>query len=1465
MTDMTGIAGNAVSVYQQALTTVSNNIANVSTEGYSRQDVSLSALPVTKYGAAFLGSGVGLDRIKRQYDAFVESNLRNTTSDLEAQGPMVNYANRVVDVLGSSTMGLNTAFDAFFASARNLSGDPASTVLRSGFVRDSQGVADRFGQLSSQLDLVQQQTQQDLESSVTQINTLTDQIAKVNIQLAKQKMEASQPPDLLDQRDLLLKQLSVFARINTRFEASGIVKVSAGPTINADVLVDNQKSFMIEANFDSASTEKVALVLDPYGKASALSRITSGSLSGILAFRAQVLGGSRTALDGLAQTFANEVNKIHQEGVDGYGNAGQALFTFDPKAINPAGGMQVTFDDPLMVAAGAQFRVVEGAENPSGTNAKVVYDLSPAATTGNKDAVAVAGPPALQTVLLNNASVGIAKQINVSSSVGVTSVAAVNMGMQDVSVYLDNMQPGQQLQIYTRDGRHILGSTDISALAEDNLVNQENGFAQGATLSNDYLNKSGISISVDGTQQVLGYKGMNVFYGAQANVPAEPILDSKDAVTGYNYLPAVLSGNRIASLTKNTMPPPPNGFFPEGSFTLNGYALGDLNPPSNGTALQSSAIAHWINQSTELTGVTAKASNVIVIKPQDIRYGMPLYIQGQAVQTKNNDSPAALAKAINQANAGVEAVINSTGELIITNNVKSNDISLNISQLPLNNGNIGLPLFIKDGGSWKQIQTGSVSTPEELIREINNAGAGVQARLSGFDLIISRTAARAGEEISISTEGATYYSAETGIETSLRSQVDASLPALGTPSVFTAATSENASTNSVTLSSALASAASGVGKSISIMGVTISGTPTAYTAATLATAIAAKSSLLAASTYGLANKITGVTANAAGKLTFTYGEKTSAVTQGSAPTVLGIPPRTFKVANAGDDISVSATLSDNPGITSITALGISSTTFHGKVELVKPAVDAVIVNTSKIDLGTVTNADGTKKNTKGLMVNGQAIDLGSIRIPALPTPPAASATAQVKSDYNQALIAAMPAYRTAILAIAKAINDKADTTNVTARLSEDSRNLILGSIANDTNPKIRITGNFATDDKGVPVSKKDPLASVLQSGSNLGQDSVKNAADQYTYQDDALGIGNGSWPAEPINTVIIKKDQVSFDKPLYIKDAGVWKKVTMYSVATLEDMAANISNSGAGVKATVNAQGDLVISNDDKHLGQDIRTSAVASDATGTSLVTALGQIATTFRVKHDFKPSGPIQLGFGAGSPNQLAQLGFRTGAFVSGEVKDDLLFFVTGPGNAAVSATYSGQPADAKQNLRTQSLNVKFFQDPAKHNGALYYTISSTDTTKPALGATVVAERVFNPEMLNPGVSFQGLNISFTGVPKANDIFKMDGNKDGLGNNDNLLSISELETKAVVGSKTLTNSYIDQVNEMGNIARQAAISQTALKVVNEQAIQSRDEISGVSLDKEAADLIRYQQAYQASAKVLQIASQLFEAVLRV
>ena len=68
-----------------------------------------------------------------------------------------------------------------------------------------------------------------------------------------------------------------------------------------------------------------------------------------------------------------------------------------------------------------------------------------------------------------------------------------------------------------------------------------------------------------------------------------------------------------------------------------------------------------------------------------------------------------------------------------------------------------------------------------------------------------------------------------------------------------------------------------------------------------------------------------------------------------------------------------------------------------------------------------------------------------------------------------------------------------------------------------------------------------------------------------------------------------------------------------------------------------------------------------------------------------------------------------------------------------------------------------------------------------------------------------------------------------------------------------------------MGNAAQQAKITQQALTVVNDQAKQSRDKVSGVNLDDEAADLIRFQQAYQAAAKSLQISGQLFDSIVQI
>jgi flagellar hook-associated protein 1 FlgK len=322
MTDLVSVASNAVSAYQRSLGTISNNIANVATEGYSRQEVVLAANPVAKIGNTYLGTGVVVERIERQFNTFIESNLRNSNSDLASQEPMVNYANRVIDVMGGPAMGLNSALDQFFGSARNLSADPASSVLRGSFVRDAENLATRFGQLSSQLDLVQSETDQLVVGNVNEMNTIVKQLAEINIQMTKQKSAAEQPPDLLDLRDKLLNDLSGYARLNTLTYENGSVKVSLGPSFTRDVIIDGVKSLRIGTSFNSASPEKVSLVIDPYGTPSPLTSVTSGKLSGLLSFREQVLGSSRSALEGLANKVVTEVNNLHQGGIDAYGNTG---------------------------------------------------------------------------------------------------------------------------------------------------------------------------------------------------------------------------------------------------------------------------------------------------------------------------------------------------------------------------------------------------------------------------------------------------------------------------------------------------------------------------------------------------------------------------------------------------------------------------------------------------------------------------------------------------------------------------------------------------------------------------------------------------------------------------------------------------------------------------------------------------------------------------------------------------------------------------------------------------------------------------------------------------------------------------------------------------------------------------------------------------------------------------------------
>jgi len=611
MSDLLSIGSSGVTAYQRALATVSNNIANVNTEGYTRQDVSLNSNEPREIGGGFIGTGARFDQVRRQYDAFVESNLRNSNSELQSQEPLLSYVNRLIDVMGDQSIGLTTAMNLFFESSRNLASDPASTVQRSIFLRDADGLAARFRQLSTQFELLNNETQQSVETDIGQVNSITQQLAQLNKQLAKKSSAADQPSELLDQRDLLLRNLSGMIAMKTKFAENGSVLVSVGDTLDQGILVRDNVARAISVQPSESDPNKLQFQIDPYGTPEGLPAIASGKVGGVMVFREQVLNPAMNALDNLAQAMVSEVNTIHKEGVDAEGLLGTDLFGFSASLDGRAGGMQLLIQDTSRVAAAGQFRVIDDPLNPGTAQARVAYDTPQ-----------YAGPDALIGDLAN-AQVPRSASVKVTppGAQGFASLGLVKAGTRDLVLTLNSPNTTQNLQVFTRDGRHLLGS-DLTATADgqgivDRMLKPANGMENGVEYSEAMLNAG--KTTVNGQTVDQRYLDMDLFMGVKASVQyLQQFNPSTGALLDPKATPAVMQGRALSGSDWL------NAINQSGMFTLNGTTLTPPNPALTSTDPQ--GLASWIN-SQGISGVKASLVNGALQlsrsdTSQDIRLGL---------------------------------------------------------------------------------------------------------------------------------------------------------------------------------------------------------------------------------------------------------------------------------------------------------------------------------------------------------------------------------------------------------------------------------------------------------------------------------------------------------------------------------------------------------------------------------------------------------------------------------------------------------------------------------------------------------------------------------------------------------------------------------------------------------------------------------------------------------------------------
>ena len=347
MVDILAIGSGAVNAYRQALSTTSNNIANVNTPGYSRRELRIGESFPVEEGVFSFGSGAQAEAVARAYDEFVERSLRDATSDLQANEPVIDYTNRIVDIMGTGAVSISSALDAFFNAAEQLSTDPRSAPLRTDFLNSAETLAGRFKDISSQVDNIGVESQLSLRQSVEELNALSEQLLKVNKQLNRKSRVIEQPPGMLDERDTILRKMSELVKLGVTELPNGQVQVNFGGVGRGYEIVtaNDAKPVEIVSN-DKSGGSDLRLLLDPYGVNRPLPGAPEGTIGGSLAFRTDVLRPVRIGLDYLARTIADEVNKIHREGLDANGEFGADLFritaTFDISTDNVNGTLSAT-------------------------------------------------------------------------------------------------------------------------------------------------------------------------------------------------------------------------------------------------------------------------------------------------------------------------------------------------------------------------------------------------------------------------------------------------------------------------------------------------------------------------------------------------------------------------------------------------------------------------------------------------------------------------------------------------------------------------------------------------------------------------------------------------------------------------------------------------------------------------------------------------------------------------------------------------------------------------------------------------------------------------------------------------------------------------------------------------------------------------------------------------------------------
>ncbi|EPR1451628.1 flagellar hook-associated protein FlgK [Citrobacter koseri] len=394
MSSLINNAMSGLSAAQAALNTASNNISSYNVAGYTRQTTIMAQANSTLGAGGWVGNGVYVSGVQREYDSFITNQLRAAQNQSSGLTTRYEQMSKIDNLLSSTTSSISTSLQGFFTSLQTLVSNAEDPAARQALIGKADGLVNQFKTTDQYLRDQDKQVNIAIGSSVEQINNYAKQIASLNDQISRLTGvgAGASPNDLLDQRDQLVSELNQIVGVEVSVQDGGTYNLTMA---NGYTLVQGSSARQLAAVPSSADPSRttVAYVDATAGNVEIPEKLlNSGSLGGLLTFRSQDLDQTRNTLNQLALAFAEAFNAQHKQGYDANGDQGEDFFSIGkPSVLSNAkntgsGTLSAEVTDSSAVQAtnyklvfdGNNWQVTRLSDNTSfeavGTNGKLTFD-----------------------------------------------------------------------------------------------------------------------------------------------------------------------------------------------------------------------------------------------------------------------------------------------------------------------------------------------------------------------------------------------------------------------------------------------------------------------------------------------------------------------------------------------------------------------------------------------------------------------------------------------------------------------------------------------------------------------------------------------------------------------------------------------------------------------------------------------------------------------------------------------------------------------------------------------------------------------------------------------------------------------------------------------------------------------------------------------------------------------------------